>query len=340
MAGLSIHGFKKSFGSLTVLPSIDLEVPDGSFTVLVGPSGCGKSTLLRMIAGLEEPDEGMMFLGDKEITLAEPSDRGIAMVFQSYALYPHMTVYKNIEFGLKLARMPASERAERIGRAAKILHLEQLLDRKPAALSGGQRQRVAIGRAIVRDPEVFLFDEPLSNLDAALRADMRVELAELHNRLGTTMVYVTHDQIEAMTLADQIVVMNKGQIEQIGKPMELYDTPQTKFVAEFIGTPKINMTDGVLAKSVGAAWLGLRPEDLLITDTPSDKTLEASVRLVEQLGSETVVHTEIANFGSATITSSDRFQAGIGDTLHLMPVLDKAHCFGADGNRIEISQAL
>ena len=335
MAEVKISGFSKSFGELTVLPPLDLIVPDGSFTVLVGPSGCGKSTLLRMIAGLEEPNEGLLELDGTDVTLAEPFDRGIAMVFQSYALYPHMTVYRNIEFGLKLARMPASERKQRIERAAEILHLDRLLDRKPAALSGGQRQRVAIGRAIVRDPKVFLFDEPLSNLDAALRSQMRIELAELHQRLGTTMIYVTHDQVEAMTLADQIVVMNRGRIEQIGTPMDLYDRPRTRFVAEFIGTPKMNLIEGPFARRLGAATVGLRPEDVAIVPAGGVDCWPAKVRLVEQLGSETIIYSDSPDLGPVTISTTVRVPRDVGGTVHLSPDLNKAHLFGTDGARIE-----
>lgn len=333
MADLRISALRKSFGDVEVLPALDLYVPDGSFTVLVGPSGCGKSTLLRMIAGLEDPDDGLVELGGQEITLSEPADRGIAMVFQSYALYPHMSVAQNIEFGLKLARVPRSQRKVLIDRAAQILQLEELMERKPAALSGGQRQRVAIGRAIVRDPKVFLFDEPLSNLDAALRAQMRVELAELHKRLGTTMIYVTHDQVEAMTLADQIVVMNKGRIEQVGTPMELYDSPATRFVAQFIGAPQMNLTDGDAAKAQGAHWLGVRPEDIEVT-APDAGAWRASLRVVERLGAETLLYARAEGFGELIVRVPGAADFSAGQTIGLAPNLARAHRFDQAGLRM------
>jgi ABC-type sugar transport system ATPase subunit len=334
MADLRITGFCKSFGEVEVLPPLDLHVPDGSFTVLVGPSGCGKSTLLRMIAGLEDPDEGVLELDGKDITLAEPSDRGIAMVFQSYALYPHMTVAQNIEFGLKLARVPGTERKRLIAEAARALQLEPLLDRKPAALSGGQRQRVAIGRAIVRDPKVFLFDEPLSNLDAALRAQTRVELAELHDRLGTTMIYVTHDQVEAMTLADQIVVMNAGRIEQVGAPMDLYDRPATRFVAKFIGAPRMNITEGAAARAVGAHALGLRPEALTLAEARNSGAWPARVRVVERLGAETIIYAQADDFGDLVIRVPSASVIPPDGCILVVPDLSQAHRFDADGRRI------
>ncbi|OYW35503.1 MAG: ABC transporter, partial [Brevundimonas sp. 12-68-7] len=241
MAEVALRGITKSFGATPVLKGVDLDVADGEFVVFVGPSGCGKSTLLRVIAGLEEPDAGEVAIAGRTVNALSPSDRGIAMVFQSYALYPHMTVRQNMAFGLTLAKTDRAEVDRRVNAAADILNIADYLDRKPKALSGGQRQRVAIGRAIVREPEVFLFDEPLSNLDAALRVRMRYEFAALHQRLKTTMVYVTHDQVEAMTLADRIVVLNGGVVEQVGAPLELYEHPQTRFVAEFIGSPKMNL---------------------------------------------------------------------------------------------------
>ncbi|MGO6900830.1 ABC transporter ATP-binding protein, partial [Rhizobium ruizarguesonis] len=244
MAELTLKQVRKSFGALEVIKGIDLEVASGEFVVFVGPSGCGKSTLLRIIAGLEETTSGALTIGGKDVTYAEPSERGIAMVFQSYALYPHMTVAENIGFGLSLARRPKAEIAAKVAATAETLQLTQLLERKPKALSGGQRQRVTIGRAIIRDPKVFLFDEPLSNLDASLRAQMRLEIADLHARLKSTMIYVTHDQVEAMTMADKIVVLKGGAVEQIGSPMELYRNPATPFVAGFIGSPKMNLYGG------------------------------------------------------------------------------------------------
>ena len=335
MAELRAKGIRKSFGQTEVLPPLDLLVPDGSFTVLVGPSGCGKSTLLRLIAGLEEPDAGLLELDGQDVTYDEPSDRGIAMVFQSYALYPHMTVAQNIEFGLKLARVPGSERKARIAEAARALQLEALLDRKPAALSGGQRQRVAIGRAIVRDPRVFLFDEPLSNLDAALRAQMRVELSELHARLGTTMIYVTHDQVEAMTLADQIVVMNRGRIEQSGSPMALYDRPATRFVAEFIGAPRMNLTEGGVAQALGCHALGLRPEALHLVPTGTDGAWQARLRVVERLGAETVIHASADGFGDVVVRLPGAPDLPGDGQLAILPDMAQAHRFGADGRRLD-----
>ena len=249
MADVRLTGVKKRFGALEVLKGVDLEIADGEFVVFVGPSGCGKSTLLRTIAGLEEISEGEIAIGGRRVNDLSPSDRGIAMVFQSYALYPHMTVRENMAFGLKLAKTDKAEIDRRVTAAAATLNITDYLDRKPKALSGGQRQRVAIGRAIVREPQVFLFDEPLSNLDAALRVRMRYEFASLHERLKTTMIYVTHDQIEAMTLADRIVVLSAGRIEQVGAPMELYERPCNLFVAEFIGSPKMNLIAGEIVEA-------------------------------------------------------------------------------------------
>ena len=261
MAGLELHQVKKSFGSVDVIHGVDLTIDDGEFTVFVGPSGCGKSTLLRLVAGLEATTGGTLSIGGKDVTHVEPADRGVAMVFQSYALYPHMTVEENMGFGLKMTGHPASEIRERVSRAASILHLEPLLQRKPKALSGGQRQRVAIGRAIVRQPEVFLFDEPLSNLDAELRVQMRLEIAKLHKELGATMIYVTHDQVEAMTLADKIVVLRAGIIEQVGSPLALYDDPDNAFVAGFIGSPRMNFLPASAVASDGET-LRVRLDDL------------------------------------------------------------------------------
>ena len=261
MAGLELHQVKKSFGSVDVIHGVDLTVDDGEFTVFVGPSGCGKSTLLRLVAGLEATTGGSLSIGGKDVTNVEPADRGVAMVFQSYALYPHMTVEENMGFGLRMTGHPASEIKERVSRAASILHLEPLLQRKPKALSGGQRQRVAIGRAIVRQPEVFLFDEPLSNLDAELRVQMRLEIAKLHKELGATMIYVTHDQVEAMTLADKIVVLRAGVIEQVGSPLALYDDPDNAFVAGFIGSPRMNFLPASVVGSDGET-LTVRLDDL------------------------------------------------------------------------------
>ena len=244
MASLKISKATKKYDDLEVIHGIDLDIQDGEFCVFVGPSGCGKSTLLRMISGLEEVTSGQIHIGDTDVTTLHPADRGIAMVFQSYALYPHMTVRENMGFGLKMSKVPSNEIDKKVNEAAEILHLEEYLDRKPKTLSGGQRQRVAIGRSIVRGPEVFLFDEPLSNLDAELRVEMRVEISRLHRELGTTIIYVTHDQVEAMTLADKIVVLKDGLIQQVGTPLSLYDDPENVFVAGFIGSPTINFVRG------------------------------------------------------------------------------------------------
>ncbi|MBB5722221.1 lactose/L-arabinose transport system ATP-binding protein [Loktanella ponticola] len=258
MAGVTLHNVIKKYGDVQVIHGIDLEIEDGEFCVFVGPSGCGKSTLLRMVAGLEETTKGSMHIGERDVTRMDPSQRGVAMVFQTYALYPHMTVKDNMGFGLKMNGHPKAEIEAKVAEATRILKLEDYLDRKPAALSGGQRQRVSIGRAIVRGPDVFLFDEPLSNLDAELRVEMRVEIARLHKEIGATMIYVTHDQVEAMTLADKIVVLRKGVIEQVGAPMELYRDPDNKFVAGFIGSPAMNFLDGkVVDGGVAVAGLGM-----------------------------------------------------------------------------------
>ena len=312
MAGLELKALRKSYGDVEVIKGVDLHIEHGEFVVFVGPSGCGKSTLLRMIAGLEEISGGELVIGDRVVNDVEPRDRGIAMVFQSYALYPHMTVYDNVGFGLKLAKTPKDVRDQKIRDAARILQMEHLLDRKPSQLSGGQRQRVAIGRAIVRQPEVFLFDEPLSNLDAALRVETRMEIAKLHQDLGTTMIYVTHDQVEAMTLADKIVVLDGGVVQQVGAPIELYQRPANLFVAGFIGSPKMNFLtatiDGiegnmvrvsskdlaataVAARSEGlkpgdSVTIGVRPHALIPTESGG---VVGRVALVERLGNETNV---------------------------------------------------
>jgi ABC-type sugar transport system ATPase subunit len=291
-AQLHLSRVRKSFGAFDAIKGIDLTVGKGEFCALLGPSGCGKSTLLRLIAGLEEPSSGRIEIAGRDVTMAEPSERQIAMVFQSYALYPHMSVAENIAFSLEAAGVGKSERLAKAKDVAKLLHLDQLLDRKPAGLSGGQRQRVAIGRALVRDPKVFLFDEPLSNLDALLRVQMRIELSNLHQQLGATMIYVTHDQVEAMTMADKIVVMSEGEVQQIGHPMELYDNPANRFVAGFIGNPAMNfiaLNDSGLTGPPGATEIGLRPEHLQLCATAGAK-ITGTVRLVERLGSQTLVH--------------------------------------------------
>ena len=330
MAEVELKKISKVFGEVTIFDAISLHVPDGSFTVLVGPSGCGKSTLLRLIAGLEEPTGGDVVIGGRDVTRSEPSERGISMVFQSYALFPHMTVAQNIDFGLRLAKVPADERKRRVDEAAKILDLTRYLDRKPAALSGGQRQRVAIGRSIVRNPGVFLFDEPLSNLDAALRNQMRVELAGLHQRLGATMIYVTHDQVEAMTLADQIVVMNGGRIEQVGSPAELYETPQTTFVASFIGSPKMNLLTGEIAARENAAFYGIRPEHLTLGDTGR---WQGHVVVAEYLGNETIVHVQ-SEFGPLIVRQPGNVRLEAGSSVRVEPDTTQVHLFDGHGQRL------
>jgi len=318
MAGLTLRNVAKNYGTTNVITGLDLDIQDGEFVVFVGPSGCGKSTLLRMIAGLEEISGGTISIGDNVVNDIVPAKRGVAMVFQTYALYPHMTVYKNMAFGLKQARTPTDEIDRRVRAAADILEISSLLDRTPRALSGGQRQRVAIGRAIVREPEVFLFDEPLSNLDAALRVQTRIEIARLHKRLGTTMIYVTHDQVEAMTLADKIVVLRGGNIEQVGAPIELYETPQNMFVAQFIGSPKMNFfTAGDLTEkgnallSKEADTLGIRPEHLR-PSAKKEALITATPDLIENLGEVALVHckTEKGMEFIAKTTDLSAFQIG------------------------------
>ena len=298
MAEVHLKDIRKSFGAVEVLKGIDLTVKHGEFCVFVGPSGCGKSTLLRIIAGLDHATSGEVEIDGREVSNAEPSTRGIAMVFQSYALYPHLTVRENIGFGLSLAKRPKAEINQRVGAAAEALQLTAYLDRKPKTLSGGQRQRVAIGRAIVRDPKVFLFDEPLSNLDAALRAQMRLEITELHAKLGATMIYVTHDQVEAMTMADKIVVLNGGQIEQVGTPMQLYDRPATAFVAGFIGSPRMNLYDGAIAAREGCKTYGFRPEHVSLS--PTAGRWRARVRYVERLGADAIIQLVSDDLGTIT----------------------------------------
>ena len=318
MAGVVLKSLKKSFGAVEVIKGIDLEVKSGEFCVFVGPSGCGKSTLLRIIAGLEQATAGEIWIDGREVTGAEPSDRGIAMVFQSYALYPHLTVRENIGFGLSLARLPKDQIRARVDAAAAALQLGPLMDRKPKALSGGQRQRVAIGRAIVRDPKVFLFDEPLSNLDAALRAQMRIELTDLHRRLGATMIYVTHDQIEAMTMADKIVVLNAGRIEQVGTPMQLYNHPATPFVAGFIGSPKMNLFTGETARALGCTTYGIRPEHLALS--PTAGTWQGKVRHIEHLGADTVIYLDVPSLGELVARVAGEMAADRGDMLWASPM--------------------
>jgi multiple sugar transport system ATP-binding protein len=359
MAHVSIRSMKKRFGEVEVLHGVSIEIPDGSFTVLVGPSGCGKSTLLRMVAGLENISEGELYIGDKLVNTTPPKQRDIAMVFQNYALYPHMTVRDNMAFSLTLAKTPKSTIDERVGQAAGILGLTPLLDRFPRQLSGGQRQRVAMGRCIVRKPQVFLFDEPLSNLDAKLRVQMRTEIKELHQRLKTTSVYVTHDQIEAMTMADQIVVMHDGIVEQTGGPLELYDHPANRFVAGFIGSPAMNFIEGRLEAGAvtvaggakvgtpaskqgknapnGAARdviYGVRPEHLDLCAEGEAGGFDGEVIVVEPTGSETQVFVRL---GGQEIVGvfRERHEFKPGQRVRLRPRADKAHLFDPQsGQRI------
>ncbi|TRL42625.1 ABC transporter ATP-binding protein [Rhizobium straminoryzae] len=354
MADVSLRNVKKQFGALSVIKGVDLEVKDGEFCVFVGPSGCGKSTLLRMIAGLEDITSGALAIGGKDMTSVGPSERGVAMVFQSYALYPHMTVAENIGFGLKMTGHPKELIAERTGKAAKMLQLEALLQRKPGQLSGGQRQRVAIGRAIVRNPEVFLFDEPLSNLDAALRVQMRTELSKLHQDLKATMIYVTHDQVEAMTMADKIVVLSAGKIEQVGSPLELYHRPNNLFVAGFIGSPKmnflkVNVTAGEggsvrialpgadlplpthgAAVPAGELTLGLRPEHIDASGK-GDVTITATVKLAEYLGSETLFFVTLADGSELAVKADGLATQKPGETLTLGINAKACHLFDGQG---------
>ncbi|MDO5641553.1 MAG: sn-glycerol-3-phosphate ABC transporter ATP-binding protein UgpC [Paracoccus sp. (in: a-proteobacteria)] len=332
MAKITLQGLVKAYGNHRVVHGIDLEIGDGEFVVFVGPSGCGKSTTLRMIAGLEDVTGGALLIGDEIVNQREPKQRNIAMVFQNYAIYPHMTVGQNIGFGLYTARIPKAEKQQRIREAARLLGLEDLLDRRPAALSGGQRQRVAIGRAMVRDPVAFLFDEPLSNLDAQLRSQMRMEIKSLHRRLGTTIIYVTHDQVEAMTMADRIVVMRDGHILQVGTPTALYENPVDVFTARFIGSPSMNMLEGRLSGgrlalegagiSVpglpdhdGAVMVGIRPHDLVVTDTEGDGLrATGTVEAVEPLGAETLVHLQLGK-AQVIATAPGRVVPAIGSSV-------------------------
>jgi multiple sugar transport system ATP-binding protein len=356
MAEVTLRRVEKVFGAVSVIKGVDLDIADGEFCVFVGPSGCGKSTLLRMIAGLEDITSGELRIGGVDMTDVGPSDRGVAMVFQSYALYPHMTVAENIGFGLRMTGHDKAEIEARTRRAAAMLQLGPLLDRKPSQLSGGQRQRVAIGRAIVREPKVFLFDEPLSNLDAALRVQMRTEIIRLHRELGATMVYVTHDQVEAMTMADKIVVLSGGHIEQVGSPLELYHRPRNLFVAGFIGSPKMNfikttaapaadgrvevsLPDGgsIQLEAYGArisagqkVTLGVRPEHLQVQGQ-SDATLQGEIRLAEHLGSETMFYLQVAD-GSEVAVRADGLASGeVGTGLRVGIPARACHLFDDSG---------
>ncbi|MBZ9709769.1 ABC transporter ATP-binding protein [Mesorhizobium sp. ESP7-2] len=331
MGSLKIENVKKAFGPVEVLKGIDLEVTDGEFVVFVGPSGCGKSTLLRVIAGLEDSTSGRVLIDGEDVSVTPPAKRGIAMVFQTYALYPHLTVKNNMGLGLKQANTPAAEIDRRIGVASSMLSLEPYLERRPAELSGGQRQRVAIGRAVVREPKLFLFDEPLSNLDAALRVNTRLEIAQLHRRLKATMIYVTHDQVEAMTLADKIVVLNAGKIEQIGGPMELYNSPANEFVAGFIGSPKMNFVDGARLGET-AKTIGVRPEHLTVD--PKSGAWKGTVVHAEHLGADTNLYLDCEKAGLITVRIFGVYDAEPGATLYATPDPAKTYRFGADGKTI------
>ncbi len=326
MGQITLKSVRKSFGEVDVIPGVDLDIKDGEFVVFVGPSGCGKSTLLRLIAGLEDTTSGTIEIDGKDATALPPAKRGLAMVFQSYALYPHMSVKKNIGFPLKMAGMDPAEAEKRIQRAASVLNLTNYLDRKPGQLSGGQRQRVAIGRAIVREPAAFLFDEPLSNLDAALRVGMRQEISELHQSLKTTMVYVTHDQVEAMTMADKIVVLNAGRIEQVGSPLDLYHSPKNLFVAGFIGSPKMNLIAGAEAAKHNATTIGIRPEHITVGEGP----WEGVVGLSEHLGSDSFIKVDVAGVGIINVRGSGELGVHHGDRVKLSPA-GKIHRFDANG---------
>nr|WP_319248169.1 ABC transporter ATP-binding protein [uncultured Celeribacter sp.] len=330
MASIELQAVEKWFGNVQVIKGVDLKIEEGEFIIFVGPSGCGKSTLLRMIAGLEETSRGKIFVGGRDATAEPPSKRGLAMVFQSYALYPHMSVRDNMGFALKAAGEPKEVIAQKVDEAAQVLKLTDYLDRRPKDLSGGQRQRVAIGRSIVRDPTAFLFDEPLSNLDAALRVEMRYELAKLHRSLDSTMIYVTHDQVEAMTLADRIVVLEAGKIAQVGSPKELYERPGNLFVAQFIGSPKMNV---IPAKSVGAdaVHFGIRPEHISVVP-PGQGDLDGVVDVVEYLGADTYVIVEAEN-GAGQMTIRDLGDAPhqAGEKVGLKFAEGRTHLFDADG---------
>ncbi|MBQ4832408.1 ABC transporter ATP-binding protein [Pseudoalteromonas sp. MMG010] len=332
MGSITLKKVTKNFDKVNVIKPLDLEIKDGEFIVFVGPSGCGKSTLLRMIAGLEDTTSGTIEIDAKDATDTPPAKRGLAMVFQSYALYPHMSVKNNIAFPLKRAKVPEQEIENKIAQAAKILNLTEYLDRKPGQLSGGQRQRVAIGRAIVRQPSAFLFDEPLSNLDASLRVNMRLEISELHKSLKTTMIYVTHDQVEAMTMADRIAVFNGGIIEQVGTPLELYKNPVNKFVAGFIGSPKMNFIAVDEKDNFNADSIGIRPEHFILSREQG--TWAGKVGVVEHLGSETFLHIELNDGTTVTVKADGDCEFDYDDEVFLTANESKIHRFNKDGTSI------
>jgi multiple sugar transport system ATP-binding protein len=358
VSAVELSAVRKSFGGIEVVKGIDLSIGSGEFVVFVGPSGCGKSTLLRMVSGLESVTSGQIAIEGRDVTRLPPGERQVAMVFQSYALYPHMTAAENMSFGLRMTGTPRADAERRVAAAAAILQIEPLLSRKPRQLSGGQRQRVAIGRAIVREPKVFLFDEPLSNLDAALRVQMRVEIARLHGEIGATMIYVTHDQVEAMTLADRIVVLNHGRVEQIGSPLELYDRPANRFVAGFLGQPKMNFLEAmVTGTEAGTAsldllaggrlqlpgrWpvsvgdrvsLGIRPDAFALAQGTGD--IRGSVAVLEHLGSESIVHVSVPGVeGFLTVETRDRAEFAHGATAGLTIDPGRCHLFDREGRAL------
>lgn len=346
MANVILKKLTKSFGKTEVLHGIDLDVKDGEFIVFVGPSGCGKSTTLRLLAGLDEVTSGEIFIADQMVNNLEPKERNIAMVFQNYAIYPHMSVRKNIGFGLRTSKLSKADREKRIDEVAEILSMTDLLERRPAQLSGGQRQRVAIGRAMVRDPSVFLFDEPLSNLDAQLRTQMRLEIKRLHQDVGTTIIFVTHDQVEAMTLADRIVIMKDGHIQQVGTPSEVYQNPKNKFVAQFIGAPSMNMlagnltADGVqLSDNVKIMarpntedkniTVGIRPNALTIANEGDPILFEGKVSIVEPLGAEALIYVDLG-FSEVIATVHGYVHPKVGDTVKLTATTEEIHFFNTD----------
>lgn len=357
MASVTLKNVCKAYGDVLISKNVDLEIKEGEFVVFVGPSGCGKSTLLRCIAGLEDITSGDLYIGDERMNDVEPSKRGVGMVFQSYALYPHLNLYDNMSFGLKLAKADKSEVDSRVSRAAEILQLGHLLDRQPKALSGGQRQRVAIGRTLVSQPQVFLLDEPLSNLDAALRVNMRSEITKLQRQLGCTMIYVTHDQVEAMTMADKIVVLDAGYVAQVGKPLELYHYPENRFVAGFIGSPKMNFmsvqieeveaervmvqlsngntfwipVDGTTVNKGERMSLGIRPEHLLSAEQ-ADATIEGEIQIVEKLGNETQIYLHLDSADADVIyRAPDTLPVEVGDKFSIGLAAHRCHLFHSDG---------
>lgn len=343
MSNLSLKKIKKNYDKTEVLHGVDLEISSGEFIVFVGPSGCGKSTLLRMIAGLEDITEGEIYIGDENVNNVLAAERGVAMVFQSYALYPHMTVFENMSFALKQAKTPKDQIQKRVLEAAKTLQIENLFERLPKQLSGGQKQRVAIGRAIVRDPKVFLFDEPLSNLDAALRVQTRIEIAKLHDQLTATMIYVTHDQVEAMTLADRIVVLNKGVIEQVGTPIELYRSPINQFVAEFIGSPKMNIINlhgeneinlSNINPPNSSSKLGVRPEHLFV-DNENNSKLSGEVRHIENLGEHLLCYIKIKDGQEITAKLDVKSKVNTNEFIRLNWHNENIHFFDPSANSVK-----